>query len=206
MVNNLASSARILRTVTPSAKVVCRNHAVPHAKFADKSEEQLPKTRETLLADRTAFITNCTPENGDLASNIARAYAAHGANVLVHGEHESYLSELVSEFSLHQPSQNHGLVVDDIANVNAELVSQFSNKLDILVHNTGVHAPKATEATDCDLSDFDGVVRDSLTTPFAVVQRLLPLIYKGQNASIILSSSTHEADGVNELTDRKSVV
>lgn len=198
MLKNFAPNSRFLKAVAPATKVACRNHGVPHAKLAAKDVERVPKTRESLLADRTAFITNCNEENGDLASNIALAYASHGASVLVHGENEAYLSELVSKFSIHKPSQCHGLIVDGIENVNTDLVSQFSDKLDILVHSTGAQAPKADEATDCDLSEFDGVVRESLTTPFAVVQRLLPLVYKGNNPSIILSSSTIEAENSEE--------
>mmetsp|Transcript_24208 Transcript_24208/g.41353 ORF Transcript_24208/g.41353 Transcript_24208/m.41353 type:complete len:289 (+) Transcript_24208:40-906(+) len=193
MLKNIGSNMKVLRAIAPT--VSYRNMGLPHLK---KVEEV---TDKPLLANRTAFVTNCHSGNHDLASNIALAYAAYGANVLVHGENESHLANLISNFPSCHVEQRHGLIADNIENVSAELVSQFTDKLDILVHNTDVEVPKAHDAASCEVDDFDDVVRQSLTTPFAVVQRLLPLVKNGDNPSIIFCSSTPEIEEGEDEND-----
>lgn len=177
-----------------------------HSKLSVKEqpiEQTQQLTRETLLSNRTALVTNCDITMGGLAKNVAVALASYGANVLVHGENESELVTLLKELPIHHSQQRHGLVADKLDDeLNIDLgakVKQVTDKLDILVHNTGsIHMPKSTDAADCNIQEFDDVVRQSLTTPYALFQSLLPLVSAGKNSSIIFCSSAPETEETEE--------
>jgi len=201
LVRNITKSSRLLA-------VASRNYmmhpGVPHAKLAETQQEQpevfeKAPVRETLLADRTALVTNCDTTEGGLAKNVAVALASYGANVLVHGEQEPELSALLNELPVHHSKQRHAFLVDklddDLTVDIGEKVKQFTDHLDVLVHNTGsIHLPKSEDVANCDVAEFDDVVRQSLTTPYALFQSLLPLISAGKNPSIIFCSTTPEMD------------
>jgi NAD(P)-dependent dehydrogenase (short-subunit alcohol dehydrogenase family) len=198
----------LARTITTSSRLLnvmasrtMMHPGVPHAKLLEqevKAEEQM-KPREVLLANRTALVTNCDTTQGGLAKNVAVALASYGANVLIHGEQEQQLSELLNELPINHSHQNHAFLVDkldeDLSVDLGEKVKQFTNKLDVLVHNTGsIHIPKSEDAAKCEVAEFDDVIRQSLTTPYALFQSLLPLVSAGNNPSVIFCSTTPEMD------------
>jgi len=188
---------RVLNALPPS--VSCRSLVAPHSKMAEHVEEIKPPRREELLANRTALVTNCDTTRDPLAANVVRALASYGANVIAHGESEKPLASLLSELPVTHSKQRHAYIVDKIdGEITVDLsskVKQFTNKLDVLVHNTGsMHIPKSQNAANCEVGEFDEVVKQSLTTPYALFHDLSRLLAAGNNPSVVFCSTTADLE------------
>lgn len=157
-------------------------------------------SEKPLLENRTALLTNC--DSHDMANHVASALANYGANVLIHGENEQKLSNLLDKLSVTHSKQHHGYLVHKLNDLNvniADKVTTFSPNIDIFIHNTNpINIPTIPDVENCNINEFDNVIKSNLTFPYALFQNLLPLILKGNNPSIIFTSSTPD---INEDID-----
>ena len=172
---------------------------VAHTKVSEQGETYSTRIpREQLLRHRTALITNCDTTHGELPRNLCAALASYGANVLVHGENnEHVVSQIYKSLPIVHDKQNHAYIISQVnGNLNITLgkeVKQFTESLEIVVHNNGnMGVPTVDDAANYDIQKFDGVVRQNLTTPYALFQSLQPLILAGNNPSVIFASSSPE--------------
>ena len=151
--------------------------------------------KSTLLSNRTCLVTNCNATKRDHPSNIALALANYGANVIVHADLHAKVAPLLRLLPIVNPLQRHGFIaarLEDLTEDPSKLqsqIAQFNDSLEVLVHNTApVTIPKVDPAK-YDVGQFDEVVRFNLTAPFALVQKLMPLITRADNPSIVFSSN-----------------
>merc|ERR1712137_671473 len=179
-----SSSRGLLGASSAPAQVSSRYHNVPSLKATRRKEhpKESPVWKETLLANRTALVTNCNSHDG-VGCHVALSLAAYGANVLVQGQQESLLSELLSRLPLNHNQQQHAFLVDSMDDTTAstfsENVRQFTNSLEILVHNIDEDASRL---------EMNQIVSNTITKPYALFQSLLPLMESASSPSVIFSS------------------
>ena len=103
-----------------------------------------PMIQKDLLQNRTCFISNCeNSENNNLPTQVAVSLANYGANVIVHGKEKNYLDHLKTILPVHDNTQKHFVVSGDLndfqnSSLIASKVCDFTDKLDVLVHNAGL--------------------------------------------------------------------
>eukprot|EP01104_Vermistella_antarctica_P012532 TRINITY_DN3651_c0_g1_i2.p1 TRINITY_DN3651_c0_g1~~TRINITY_DN3651_c0_g1_i2.p1 ORF type:complete len:216 (-),score=17.17 TRINITY_DN3651_c0_g1_i2:459-1106(-) len=141
----------------------------------------------TLLRGRRCLVTNCDSERENyLPCEVALALARCGASVLVHGENENVVSPLMERLCKIHSSQNHGVVVADLhqpeqasMDIVAATRRHFDGALDVLVHNAGIVDAPPRKLDEYPLEGFEAISRLNLSTPFALVQKMLPLMENG---------------------------
>merc|ERR1719282_1706583 len=167
MLKYIFSSTRgLLGASSAPAQVSSRYHNVPSLKATRRKEhpKESPVWKETLLANRTALVTNCNTQDS-VGCHVALSLAAFGANVLVHGQQEpAFLVDPMDDTS---------------ASTFSETVRQFTNSLEVLVHNI---------EEDSSHLEMNQIVNNSITKPYALFQSLLPLMDSSANPSVIFSS------------------
>merc|ERR1719282_67362 len=185
MLKYIFSSTRgLLGASSAPAQVSSRYHNVPSLKATRRKEhpKESPVWKETLLANRTALVTNCNSQDG-VGCHVALSLAAYGANVLVQGQQEPLLSELLARMPINHNQQQHAFLVapmdDTSASTFSENVRQFTNSLEILVHNIDEDASRL---------EMNQIVNNSITKPYALFQSLLPLMESTSSPSVIFSS------------------
>ncbi len=120
----------------------------------------------------------------------ARAMAALGATLILHGRSASVLEELSSK--LPDPTR-HGWIAadlsldDDLRRLIQETTKRYP-RLDVLVHSAGILGPRSN-LEDYPPQDWDAVMRINLSAPYLITQALLPMLRKGVHPSIIFVSS-----------------
>lgn len=138
------------------------------------------------LAGRTSLVTGSSRGIG-LA--VARAFAAQGANVILHGRDRSALQRAHDGL----PGQGHAWYPADLAveegleHLAAE-VGRNHPALDVLVHAAGVLGPRVALA-DYPPGEWERVLRVNLTAPFLLTRALLPALRRGESPSVVFVSS-----------------
>lgn len=144
-----------------------------------------------LLQDRVILVTGAGDGIGRVA---AKAYAAHGATVILHGRTQAKLEAVYDEIEKAGDPQA-AIVPLDLATATvleyqqlAETIDREFGHLDGVLHNAGVLGDiTPLEMYDPDTWDF--VMKINLRAPFMLTQALLPLLKRSPDASVIFTSS-----------------
>ncbi|MFL6548341.1 MAG: YciK family oxidoreductase [Povalibacter sp.] len=144
-----------------------------------------------LLRDRIVLITGASDGIGRA---VAKAAAAHGAQVILHGRNVKRLETVYDEIIAAKQPRPSILPLDLEKAGPAEydaLVSAIEKefgRLDVLLHNAGVLGERAP-IEHYDVPKWLRTMHVNSTVPFLLTQRLLPLLRKSKDASIVFTSS-----------------
>lgn len=144
-----------------------------------------------LLKERVILVTGAGDGIGRAA---AKAYAAHGATVILLGRTLKKLEAVYDEIEAQGGPQPliHPLDLEQATPEDydrlAEAVDTELGRLDGLLHNAGLLG-KRTPIADYDINTWCQVMHVNVTAPLMLTQALLPLLEKSQDASIIFTSS-----------------
>jgi NAD(P)-dependent dehydrogenase (short-subunit alcohol dehydrogenase family) len=138
------------------------------------------------LRDRVIFITGAT---GGLGAPLARACAAHGATVVLHGRVVRKLEALYDEIVAAKhpepvilPLDLAKATADDFGNVASALQAQLG-RLDALVHTAallGTLGPIEHQSFDSWLS----LLRVNVAAPMGLTRAVMPLLDAAPDASV----------------------
>jgi len=144
-----------------------------------------------LLRDRIILITGASDGIGRA---VAKAAAAHGAQVILHGRNVKRLEAVYDEIiSANQPRpsilpldlEKAGAAEYDALVAAAE--KEFG-RLDVLLHNAGMLGERAP-VEHYDVAKWMRTMHVNANVPFVLTQRCLPLLRKSSDASIVFTSS-----------------
>jgi NAD(P)-dependent dehydrogenase (short-subunit alcohol dehydrogenase family) len=145
-----------------------------------------------LLKNRIILVTGAGRGIGRAA---AKAYAAHGATVLLLGKTEETLNEVYDD--IETAGHPQAVVVPfDLQTAQppqfkelAAMINTEFGRLDGLLHNAGILGPRASvEQTSAEA--FVQVMQVNVNAVFMLTQALLPLLKASEDASIIFTSSS----------------
>lgn len=149
----------------------------------------LPRSSSPDLADRVVFITGAS---GGLGSALARACAAGGATVVLHGKTQRKLEALYDEIMTARQPEPTILPLDlakagaeDFGNVSNALQAQLG-RLDALVHTAaalGSLGPIEHQSFDSWLT----LLRVNVAAPMGLTRALMPLLDASPDASVIFT-------------------
>jgi len=144
-----------------------------------------------LLKDRIVMVTGAGSGIGRAA---AKAYAAHGATVILVGRTLSRLEEVYDEIEAagHPkpaivPMNFEGAAVKDYEELAMTLEDNFS-RLDGLLHNAGILGARSPVEL-YDPETWNKVMHVNATAPFLLSRAMIPLLRKSDDASMIFTSS-----------------
>ena len=140
-----------------------------------------------LLQERICLVTG---SSHGIGLGVARALAAHGGTVTLHGRDEGALRSALA--GLEGPGRHHAVTADlsergGIGEVAGEIARLFGT-LHVLVHSAGILGPKVPLA-EYPAEAWDEVIHLNLTVPFLLTKALLPLLRKGDRPSVVFVSS-----------------
>lgn len=139
------------------------------------------------LRDRIGLVTG---SSRGIGLGVARAFAADGAQVVLHGRSEM---DLRGRRGALPGDQEHSWIAadlgprDGVLRMIEEMERRFS-RLDILVHCAGILGPRVS-LDRYPRPDWEAVLHLNLTVPFLLTQGLLPLLRKGNAPSVVFVSS-----------------
>ena len=143
-----------------------------------------------LLRDRVILVTGAAAGVGRAAS---RAFAAHGATVVLLDRDQSALEALYDTIETAGHAQP-ALVPMDLEQIDepsfqglAVTLDQEFGRLDGLLHNAAI-APFLSRVDDYDLEVWQQVLQVNLTAPFLLTQVCLPLLRRAEDASVLFTS------------------
>jgi 3-oxoacyl-[acyl-carrier protein] reductase len=143
---------------------------------------------ERQLEGRTALVTGASQGIGRA---IARAFARHGANIVVTARSEDKLRALAVEaeaMGVHALAVPADLSVENEINAAAAAASAKFGGVDILVNNAGIIHPRIPVA-EFDSQLFRDVLNVNLIGAFLMTKALLPgMIERGYGKIINISS------------------
>ncbi|MCF6283230.1 MAG: YciK family oxidoreductase [Candidatus Polarisedimenticolaceae bacterium] len=143
-----------------------------------------------LLKERVILVTGAGNGIGRAA---ARAYAAHGATVVLLGRTLRCLEEtydLIEEAGDPQPAiipLNLERATEHEVTAVAATIGQVFGRLDGILHNAARLA-LMSRIDDYDYATWNTVLQVNLTAPFLLTQVCLPLLREAKTASIIFTS------------------
>lgn len=146
---------------------------------------------EGLLTDRIILVTGAGDGIGRAA---AKAYAAHGATVILLGRTISKLESVYDEIESagHPkpaivPLNLEGAAVKDYEEM-AMTIEQNFGRLDGLLHNAGILGTRSPVEL-YDPETWTKVMQVNVTAPFLLTRALIPLLRQSGDASVIFTSS-----------------
>jgi NAD(P)-dependent dehydrogenase (short-subunit alcohol dehydrogenase family) len=143
-----------------------------------------------LLRDRVILVTGA---GRGLGQSAARAFAAHGATVVLLGRSLSNLETTYDQ--IEQAGHPKPAIIplnlasateQDYFSLGETLYQEFG-RLDGLLHNAAQLA-FLSRIDDYDLETWNQVIQVNLTAPFILTQACLPLLRRSQDASILFTS------------------
>ena len=144
-----------------------------------------------LLKDRIVMVTGAGSGIGRAA---AKAYAAHGATVILVGRTVSRLEEVYDEIEAagHPkpaivPMNFEGAAVKDYEELAMTLEDNFG-RLDGLLHNAGILGARSPVEL-YDPETWNKVMHVNASAPFLLSRAMIPLLRKSDDASMIFTSS-----------------
>ncbi|WP_396621393.1 YciK family oxidoreductase [Marinobacter sp. W-8] len=144
-----------------------------------------------LLKDRIVMVTGAGSGIGRAA---AKAFAAHGATVILVGRTVSRLEEVYDEIEAagHPkpaivPMNFEGAAVKDYEELAMTLEDNFG-RLDGLLHNAGILGARSPVEL-YDPETWNKVMHVNATAPFLLSRAMIPLLRKSDDASVIFTSS-----------------
>ena len=150
-----------------------------------------PRPPADLPKDRIVMVTGAGSGIGRAA---AKAYAAHGATVILVGRTVSRLEEVYDEIEAagHPkpaivPMNFEGAAVKDYEELAMTLEDNFG-RLDGLLHNAGILGARSPVEL-YDPETWNKVMHVNATAPFLLSRAMIPLLRKSEDASMIFTSS-----------------
>jgi len=142
-----------------------------------------------MLAGRVCFITGSSRGIGNA---VAMKLSEHGAEVIIHATDQKKL-DAAFEALPRKHNQNHFKVIGDFNTREGVLsvcnqVKQYTAKLDIIIHNAAFFGERNT-IENYGVEQFEKVMKINVKAPFMISKELLPLLRKGENASMIFVTS-----------------
>ena len=148
--------------------------------------------RPDLLKGRIILVTGAGRGIGEAA---AKAYAAHGATVLLLGKNEENLDRVYDEIEAAghpQPAVipfNLETALPHQYNELAAMVEREFGRLDGLLHNAAIVGPR-TPVEQLSGDHFMRVMQVNVNAAFMLTSTLLPLLRLSEDASVIFTSSS----------------
>ncbi|TWH64979.1 NAD(P)-dependent dehydrogenase (short-subunit alcohol dehydrogenase family) [Azomonas agilis] len=145
-----------------------------------------------LLHQRIILVTGAGRGIGAAA---AKAYAAHGATVLLLGKTEAHLSSVYDEIEAAGHPQPVSIPFDlETAKPKdyqalVQLIQQNFGRLDGLLLNASILGPR-TSIEQLSPKDFMQVMQINLNATLMLTQACLPLLKQAEQASVIFTSSS----------------
>ncbi|POD74001.1 YciK family oxidoreductase [Pseudomonas syringae group genomosp. 3] len=145
-----------------------------------------------LLKGRVILVTGAARGIGAAA---ARAYAAHGASVVLLGRTEASLAEVSDQ--INSAGQPQPLIIAlDLESATAQQYRELATRvehefgrLDGLLHNASIIGPR-TPLEQLPDEDFMQVMHVNVNATFMLTRALLPLLKRSEDASIAFTSSS----------------
>jgi len=144
-----------------------------------------------LLKDRIIMVTGAGSGIGRAA---AKAYAAHGATVILVGRTVEKLEEIYDEIEAAGypkpaivPMNFEGAAVKEYEELAMTIEDNFG-RLDGLLHNAGILGARSPVEL-YDPETWNRVMQVNATAPFLLSRAMIPLLRKSEDASMILISS-----------------
>jgi len=144
-----------------------------------------------LLKDRIIMVTGAGSGIGRAA---AKAYAAHGATVILVGRTVEKLEEIYDEIEAAGypkpaivPMNFEGAAVKEYEELAMTIEDNFG-RLDGLLHNAGILGARSPVEL-YDPETWNRVMQVNSTAPFLLSRAMIPLLRKSEDASMILTSS-----------------
>ncbi|WP_150909443.1 YciK family oxidoreductase [Marinobacter halotolerans] len=144
-----------------------------------------------LLKDRIIMVTGAGSGIGRAA---AKAYAAHGATVILVGRTVSKLESIYDEIEAAGypkpaivPLNFEGAAVKDYEELAMTIEDNF-DRLDGLLHNAAILGSR-TPVELYDPEIWNKVMHVNATAPFLLSRAMIPLLRKSPDASVIFTSS-----------------
>lgn len=144
-----------------------------------------------LLKDRIVMVTGAGSGIGRAA---AKAYAAHGATVILVGRTVGKLEEVYDEIEAARhpqpaivPMNFEGAAVKEYEELAMTLEENFG-RLDGLLHNAGILGSRSPVEL-YDPETWNKVMQVNATAPFLLSRAMIPLLRKSDDASMIFTSS-----------------
>jgi len=148
--------------------------------------------RPDLLQGRIILVTGAGRGIGAAA---AKAYAAHGATVLLLGKTEANLSQVYDEIEAAGqpkpaviPFNLETALAHQYDELAAMIESEFG-RLDGVLHNASIIGPR-TPLEQLSGDNFNRVMHINVNATFMLTSTLLPLLKLSQDASVIFTSSS----------------
>lgn len=145
-----------------------------------------------LLKDRIILVTGAGSGIGRAA---AKAYAAHGATVILLGRTTSRLESVYDEIEAagHPqpaivPLNLEGAAVKDYDEL-AMIIEDNFGRLDGILHNAGILGSR-TPLEQYDPEIWNKVMQVNVTAPFVLTRAIIPLLRQSADASVIFTSSS----------------
>lgn len=144
-----------------------------------------------LLRDRVILVTGASDGIG---RSVARAAAAHGAQVILHGRNVKRL-EAVYDAIVDAGQPRPSIVPLDLEKAGpaeydalVAAVDKEFGRLDVLLHNAGMLGERAP-VEHYDVAKWMRTMHVNANVPFVLTQLCLPLLRKSRDASIVFTSS-----------------
>lgn len=148
--------------------------------------------RPDLLKGRIILVTGAGRGIGEAA---AKAYAAHGATVLLLGKNEENLNRVYDEIEAAGCPQpvviplNLETALPHQYDELAATVEQEFGRLDGVLHNAGIVGPR-TPIDQLSGENFMRVMQINVNAAFMLTSTLLPLLKLSDDASVVFTSSS----------------
>jgi NAD(P)-dependent dehydrogenase (short-subunit alcohol dehydrogenase family) len=145
---------------------------------------------QDLLKERTILVTGAGDGIGRAA---AKAFASHGATVILLGKTIPKLEEVYDEIEemggtqpAIYPMNLEGASPHDFQEMAEKLGQEFGS-LEGLLHNAAI-LPFLSRIDDYDPQNWLSVMQTNLNAPFLLTQTMLPLLRKAEDASVLFTS------------------
>lgn len=158
---------------------------------------------EADIPDQTGRLAIVTGATGGLGFEVARMLAAAGAHVVLVGRNSEKGGDAIGRLTaLNLPGRLDFERIDlanlaDIASGAASLLERY-DRLDLLINNAGVMAPRQRRTT---ADGFELQLGTNHLAPFALTGHLLPLLRSTQGARVVTVSSLASRFGRIDFDD-----
>jgi NAD(P)-dependent dehydrogenase (short-subunit alcohol dehydrogenase family) len=137
------------------------------------------------LSGRTAIVTGST---SGIGAAIARALAAHGAQVVVSGRDTARGKGVVEEIRAaggraDLVTVDLGGTYDELRTFATEAIAALGGRVDILVNNAGIYP--ATPTPDLSDADLDAMLAVNIRAPHVLVAAIAPAMAERGSGAIV---------------------